>query len=62
MIKLIKRINVLLDTYLTNARKWQKQYQDYRYWKKFYQEVNNFNSSEEYLKTHQEQKNILDRI
>ncbi|MDR4287921.1 NERD domain-containing protein, partial [Bacillus thuringiensis] len=32
IIKHIERINGLLDKYLTDARKWKKQYQNYRYW------------------------------
>lgn len=62
VIKLIKRIDGLLDEYLANVHKWQKQYQDYRYWKKFYQEVNTFTSAKAYFDSHQEQKDILDKI
>lgn len=62
IIKHIERINGLLDKYLTDARKWKKQYQNYRYWRKFYQEVSTFTSSKTYFKSHQEHKNILDKI
>lgn len=62
VIKRIDHIDNLLADYLSGAREWRKLYQQYHYWKKFYDQVNNFANAESYYEQHQIDKNILDRI
>lgn len=62
VIKHIERINDLLARYLSDARQWQKIYQNYRYWKKFYSQVCDFRDAEDYYQQHQKEKNILDQV
>ena len=62
VIKRIDHIDNLLADYLSGAREWRKLYQQYHYWKKFYDQVNNFANAENYYEQHQIDKNILDRI
>lgn len=62
VIKRIDHIDNLLADYLSGAREWRKLYQQYHYWKKFYDQVNNFANAESYYEQHQIDKNILDKI
>lgn len=62
VIKHINHINKLLDKYLTEARKWQKQYKHYRYWRKFYQQVRHFTNTDRYYEKHCIKKDIFDEI
>ncbi|EEJ72191.1 nuclease-related domain-containing protein [Lactobacillus ultunensis] len=62
IIKRIGHINELLASYLNDARRWQKQYQNYLYWKKFYSQVYDFRDADNYYQQHQVQKDILDEV
>ncbi len=62
VIKHIEHINNLLADYLSGAREWRQLYQQYRYWKKFYDQVRSFVDAETYYKQHQIDKEILDKI
>lgn len=62
VIKHIDQINGLLGNYLQEAREWQKQYQKYRYWKKFYDQVHDFVDQDQYYQNHNSKRDILDKI
>ncbi len=62
VIKHIEHINNLLADYLAGAREWRQLYQQYSYWKKFYNQVSNFADVETYHSKHQVDKEILDEI
>ncbi|MGN1271542.1 MAG: nuclease-related domain-containing protein [Lactobacillus sp.] len=62
VIKHIEHINNLLADYLAGAREWRQLYQQYNYWKKFYDQVNNFVDVEAYHTKHRMNKEILDEI
>ena len=62
VIKHIDQINGLLGNYLQEAREWQKQYQKYRYWKKFYDQVHDFIDQDQYYQNHNSKRDILDKI
>lgn len=62
VIKHIDQINGLLGNYLQEAREWQKQYQKYRYWKKFYDQVYDFIDQDQYYQNHNSKRDILDKI
>lgn len=62
VIKQIDRINALLGDYLSSAREWQKQYQKYLYWKKFYHQVHDFIDQDQYYQSHNLKRDIFDKI
>lgn len=62
VIKHIDRIDNLLADYLAGAREWRKLYQQYNYWKKFYDQVKDFVDADAYYNKHRINKEFLDEI